>query len=339
MKSFSLIFLCVLASTSLSLPSLVRHPSSVHEPLIRRPSMRGPSMRGPSVHDPSVHGSSVHRPGVAPQVQPTTTATSDSGKWFDRIVVVNLENTNYEDALKTGSLVSFAKNGLLLTNYFAVTHPSQPNYVAQIMGDTSGVWLDFECNLDGPSLVDLMDAKSVTWKAYQENYPTDNPCFIDSATADGLYVRKHNPFMSLVKVNTNPDYCSKHIYNADSFYADLKNGTLPQLSYYTPNMNNDGHDTSIEYAGKWFAGFSQNITSYAENSDRTLIFVTFDEQSSWFGSNQVYAALFGSAVPKSMKGKKNAKRFDHYSLLRTIEDNWALGSLNKNDATSVSFFA
>lgn len=40
-----------------------------------------------------------------------------------------------------------------------------------ISGSTSGVFLDFDSNIDRNSIVDLLDAKSVSWKAYMESYP------------------------------------------------------------------------------------------------------------------------------------------------------------------------
>lgn len=40
-----------------------------------------------------------------------------------------------------------------------------------ISGSTKGVHLDFESNIDRKSVVDLLEDKKISWKAYQESYP------------------------------------------------------------------------------------------------------------------------------------------------------------------------
>jgi phospholipase C len=259
------------------------------------------------------------------------------GKWFDRILILNFENTDFKDALKSGPFLTLAQKGVLLTNYFAIAHPSQPNYIAQIYGSTGGVDDDTEFNLTGRSLIDLMEENGITWKSYQESYPGN--CYKEYKTPDKLYTRKHNPFMSMVKVNSNLAYCNTHIVDDKQFDKDVKEGKVPQLAYFTPNMNNDGHDTDIDYAGRWLDGF---IKKYVEGSPSlmqdTLLFVTFDETyHKFFHKNQVYAALFGSAV-EGRRGTQDVTNYSHYSLLRTIEDNWGLGDLGREDKTALPFF-
>lgn len=52
-----------------------------------------------------------------------------------------------------------------------------------------------------------------------------------------------------------------------------------------------------------------------------MFVVTFDEDDSNTKSNRVYAALFGPDFKRSSKSRKDHKKYDHYSLLRTIENN------------------
>jgi len=80
-----------------------------------------------------------------------------------------------------------------LENYFAATHPSQPNYIAM----TSGDWkycgnTDDNVNLNVSNIADLLEAKGLDWKAYNEDFP--GKCAPDKSI--GKYYRKHNPFMS-----------------------------------------------------------------------------------------------------------------------------------------------
>lgn len=57
-----------------------------------------------------------------------------------------------------------ASQGILLTNYFAVTHPSEPNYAAVVTGDHFGIdhddFVSFPANIS--TVVDLLDTKLIS---------------------------------------------------------------------------------------------------------------------------------------------------------------------------------
>jgi len=252
-----------------------------------------------------------------------------TGKWFDRIFVINLENTDYNDAAATPFFKTLSAEGVSLSKYYALTHPSQPNYIAQIYGSNGGISGDSSRDVSGKSLVDLMEAKGISWKSYQEQYPGN--CFTSSSSSDGLYVRKHNPFISMTAVQKT-DLC-KNIVSGKQLDADIKANQVPQLVYYTPNMNNDGHDTSVSYAADWLSKFLVSVRSSPSLTSGTLFFVTFDESEDYGNDNQVYTVMFGDPV-KGRAGTTDTTRYNHYSLLRTIEDNWELGNLGRNDASA-----
>src|SRR5471030_910061 len=90
---------------------------------------------------------------------------------FKKAMVIVLENTDYDEALKQSFLSSLLKQGAGFTHYLAVTHPSQPNYIAMIAGDTIGVSEDSNVDLKGKNLADLLEAKGLSWKVYAEDYP------------------------------------------------------------------------------------------------------------------------------------------------------------------------
>lgn len=91
-------------------------------------------------------------------------------------------------------------------------------------------------------------------------------------------------------------------------------------------------------AGRWAKGFLDPLLKNKNfNTDRTLVVLTFDESENYFNSNQVYAALLGGAVSQK-NGTRNSKKLNHYSLMKTVEDNWSLGDLGKKDAGAASFF-
>src|SRR5438105_13954411 len=55
-------------------------------------------------------------------------------KAFERIFIIILENQLQSAALDNGFMKSLASEGVRLSNYFGITHPSQPNYIAAIAG-------------------------------------------------------------------------------------------------------------------------------------------------------------------------------------------------------------
>ncbi|KAI8873702.1 phosphoesterase [Ramicandelaber brevisporus] len=247
------------------------------------------------------------------------------GKHFNRVFIVIFENTSYDTVMKDAYFKQLAGQGLLLTNYKAITHPSQPNYIALTYGNNGGVTGDSDKNVSGQSIVDLMEAKGVSWKSYQESYP--GGC--SKTTSSGTYRRKHNPFISYVNVQNNAAWCAK-IVNSNQLAADLANNAVPQFSFYTPDMNNDAHDTNIGYASNWLKGFLPKLLSDPNLSQDTAFVLTFDEDN-YFSGNKIYTAILGKGVKP---GTTDGTAYTHYSLLRTIEDNFGLGNLGRGDASA-----
>jgi hypothetical protein len=94
----------------------------------------------------------------------------------------------------------------------------------------------------------------------------------------------------------------------------------------------------VTTAGKWARNWLAPLLSNPNfNIARTLIILTFDEGTT-SGTNQVYAALLGSAVPSSNVGTTNGTKYNHYSLTKTVEQNWGLGNLGANDVNAAAFF-
>lgn len=217
---------------------------------------------------------------------------------------------------------NIASQGTLLTQLYALVNPSQPNYVALASGSMMGVTDDDIHNLDGRCIVDLMEEKGVSWKAYMENFPGD--CYT-GAVYNRLYTRKHNPFMSFNNVRNNNTLCQK-IVNADQLHIDVQNNDLPRYSFYTPNMDNDGHDTGLEFSSKWLESFLAPLLKNQNFMERTLVVVTYDEGIR--PDNRIYTVLLGDMVPY---GSLDDTNYTTYSLLRAAEDGLGLGTLTNND--------
>ena len=115
------------------------------------------------------------------------------------------------------------------------------------------------------------------------------------------------------------------------FAADLKDNKLPNYSFYTPNMFNDGHDTSLEASTKWLQGFMRALDATIAMHQRTLVVITWDEGAN--RDNRVLTLLLGNVVNPG----KYSTTLTHYSLLRTIEDNFGLGTVGAGDRRASLF--
>lgn len=248
-----------------------------------------------------------------------------SGQFFNRVIFVVFENTNYQDAIRQPFFLQLAQQGVLFKNLKAITHPSQGNYVALTSGSLNGVKGDGKIDLDVNHIADLMDSKGVSWKVYAEDYP--GGCFL--GTSYKGYARKHNPFISYVNIQKDSRRCA-NIVNAIEFDRDAASGTLPQYVFYVPNIRNDGHDTGVKYADGWYR---QKFSGYFSDTNfmrDTLVVSTFDENAGSSG-NLIYTSFFGPMVQPNFVVNDPVNL---YSLLKLIEDNWSLGSLGKQDTTA-----
>ncbi|KAE9380393.1 phosphoesterase-domain-containing protein [Stipitochalara longipes BDJ] len=269
---------------------------------------------------------------------PSSPTSNVKGKAFDRIIHIWLENTDFDKAAADPNLQWLASQGILLTNYWAVTHPSEPNYIASVGGDTFGMENDdfnrIPSNIS--TVVDLLDTKGIAWGEYQEDLPYAGYIGFNFTnqqnTSNNDYVRKHNPLVIYDSVANNATRLSQ-IKNFTSFTSDLNAQTLPQWSFITPNMTNDGHDTTITFAANWARTFLTPLLGNPYFMNNTLVVLTFDEDDTYTEHNTVFTVLLGGAVA----GHQNTTDdtfYNHYSLLSTVELNWGLPSLGRWDCNA-----
>ncbi|KAI9745889.1 MAG: hypothetical protein M1818_000570 [Claussenomyces sp. TS43310] len=257
------------------------------------------------------------------------------GLAFDRIIQIWLENTDYDLAASNPDMRVLAKEAITLTNYYATTHPSEPNYAAVVGGDNFGLDADdfnaLPANIS--TVVDLLDTKGISWAEYQEHIPYAGFQGFNYSNQQNFandYVRKHNPLVLYQSVTSNATRLSL-IKSFESFNSDVKAETLPQWSFVTPNMTNDGHDTTIAYASTWSRSFIEPMLSNPYVMNNTLIILTFDEVETYTTGNKVFALLLGGAIPSSLKGTTDDTYYNHYSTISTVSANWGLPSLGRWD--------
>jgi len=246
-----------------------------------------------------------------------------------RVLLVILENGDPKDAedKKTKSFLPFlADTGAVISQYFAVAHPSQPNYIALISGSIAGV-----PNGDDLVTVDrdhLGKALGERWRAYVENYPTPpkhagkTKCnLIENVGGPGKYVKRHVPFLNFKDVQ-NGD-CHQIIAEDEHLTrlaADLKSGSLADFSLLIPNLKHDGHAPSnMIIADNWLQrNLKPLLTTDPKLVKDLVVIVTFDEDDHTDASheNKVFTVFWGDHV---LHRRVDDVAYDHYDLLATIE--------------------
>lgn len=278
---------------------------------------------------------------------------------FDRVLVLMFENQYRSYVLKNAFFRRLADQGIELGNYNGVMHPSQTNYIAAVAGELCGVTEDDPppALLEQRTIVDLLEEAPghVRWKAYMESFdPAANRWSLTLKPADACpYYVKHNPFASFKGI-VRCQHRWEQIDSEAGFFADVLNNDLPEFAWFTPNIWSDGHwldgtqeestprgEKLVEQQARWLSAFFGRLNFPGPKSHlpkRTLVVVTFDESdfeatwtagklSTYDGPNQIYTVLLGDMLTPAFR----EEGYNHYSLLRTIEKNFNLGTLGKND--------
>ena len=266
---------------------------------------------------------------------------------FDRVLIIVLENVDYELAIQDKNLAALASEGASFTNFHALFHPSYPNYLAMVAGTDFGTHnrsrylADTQVNFpDDPAhrtIADRLITSGLDFKQYAEELPDGTcPWNLSSqhvAQNRGNYVRRHVPFLSFREVQQK--WCDRVVRvdsgSAKNFFVQDANKGLVAYSFYSPNMVHDGHDTSVTVAGAWVKKFLDE--TFPEKLRKgTLVIVTFDE-SGGNGDNRIYTVFLGDMVKSASQQDPAAlgRLYTHYSVLRTVEDNFGLEPLTAND--------
>jgi phospholipase C len=239
----------------------------------------------------------------------------------DHIVIVMEENHAYSDIIgsSNASYISLlARQGAVFTQSYAITHPSQPNYLALFSGSTQGVSSD-NCpqTFSGSNLGSSLLHARLSFIGYSESMPENGytGCYApDSLTAD--YARKHNPWVDF----TNVPASSNLTFN--NFPTNYN--MLPTVSFVIPNQYDDMHSASVQQGDSWLQGHLSGYAQWAR-AHNSLLIITWDEDDG-SASNQIPTLFIGSMV----KPGRYSEQINHYSVLRTIEDMYGLPALNES---------
>jgi hypothetical protein len=222
-----------------------------------------------------------------------------------------MENHSYSDVIGSRQapyINRLASQGALFTNSHAVSHPSEPNYLALFSGSTQGV-TDDSCPLQftAANLGSELIAAGKTFAGYSEGLPRAG----STACESGGYARKHVPWINFSNV---PPSASKPF----SKFPARRYAQLPRVSFVIPNLCHDMHDCSVATGDAWLKARIGGYATWAA-THRSLLIVTWDENDGNSG-NQIATIFAGPMVRPGRYGE----HITHYSVLRTIESLYRL---------------
>jgi len=204
--------------------------------------------------------------------------------------------------------------------------PSLPNYLWMESGTRFNVIDDDSPMIHAQDtkdhLVTRLAAAGVTWKSYQEGI-SGTTCPLHDAYP---YAPRHNPFLYFKDVTDNNNEqsanCIAHVRPFAELAVDLKNGTAPHYAFITPNLCSDGHDACaplndpVAQSDAWLRETVPMIMGSQAYLQGGAIFITWDEGSS---GNEPIGMMVISPFAKGY-GYSNWTRYDHGSLLRTVQE-------------------
>ena len=279
---------------------------------------------------------------------------------LDHVFMVYLENKGVSQIVGSPNapyINSLINNYGYASNYFGVTHPSDPNYYPIIGGSDFG--FNYNCPskcfpAGTPNLADRIELAGMDWAGYMEGgggYTTPN---------DRL------PFLAFTDIYDDPDRVATHLFDISEMEQDLADpATAPNFVWFAAddatNMEgptdvpfgifnwalgfiNPRHQYNVKAGDDWLQGplsTIMNSPTWQDPTKKSAIFVTFDEDynniTTGVGNegNHIIMVVIPSsgAVANGMRGGHFVAddHNNHYSLLRTIEESLGLLPLTNND--------
>ena len=286
---------------------------------------------------------------------PLTQPTSDVGQ-LDHVFLIYLENKGVDNIV--GSPNAPYLNSLINTedydsNYFALGHPSDPNYIRPVGGSDFGLDYNPSGNvIDANSLMQEMDQANISWAGYAQSMPTPG-----DLVSSGNYSVDELPFAQFNYVFDNtPAYLQEHLLPLTQLSTDLQNpSSFPEFTWIAADEdhNGEGPIDSLQGIGQFLYSqftdqqynvaaadqFVQQEVSAIESSptwnadgEKDAIIITFDEDNNnlslGFGNegNNVPMIIIPNGGAESGANGMESGPFttdayaNEYSLMATIED-------------------
>ena len=272
-------------------------------------------------------------------ILPRPVSAAPTGSNFDHVVMIAMENQNYADVMGSGlgsmsapfitSLLPFGSTVPLYHGYGAngrsISGCSAGCYTALISGSDQGISDGYSCCINSPTLMGSLQSAGLTWQAYCEaGCPRGND---------------HFPFTGFTGTSSSPNIFTSSSVSTSNYISAANSANPPSFLWYTPTDNHNMHDNSISTGDSYLKTFLVGSGTVASPSSgsllasnvfkpgmRTLLILWWDEY------DPAPILFYGTGVKTAYISPSNS--YDEFSILRLLEDNWALSTLTSNDAAA-----
>jgi phosphatidylinositol-3-phosphatase len=188
-----------------------------------------------------------------------------------------------------------------------------------------------------------------------------------SARATDQYATRHNPFVYFHSITDDKARCDRGVVPLDQLRGDLTSAaSTPNLVFITPDLCSDGHDEpcidgrpgGLKSSDVFVKEWVPRLMASPAYSEGGLIVVTWDEGNVGGGTsgaccnepsgpNTPQPGIFGPGggrtgtlliSPFTKAGSVNEQPYNHYGLLRSIEDLFGLSHLGYAGASGLKAF-
>lgn len=339
-----------------------------------------PTMSADAAAPPTMRAGSASTAATLPSVPPASPLPR-----VRHVFVINLENKGYDETFGSTSPAPYLSKklrgkGQLLSQYYGVAHNSLPNYIAQLSGQGPNAQTQADCPVYSKftgsgtaapdqavgqgcvypkrvrTVANQLTKHGLRWKGYMQSMhsPCRHPALngrdgTQKAEVGDQYAARHNPFVYFHSIINSPKCVKRNVDLKKLPKALARIRTTANLTYITPNLCNDAHDSpcvdgrpgGLVTANKWLHRWVPKILASPAYRKNGLLIVTFDEadtdsadgadaccgegpgpNSPLPGITGLGGGRTGSVLvsPFIRRGSFNDTAYNHYSLLRTIED-------------------
>lgn len=265
---------------------------------------------------------------------------------YDHIYLFVFENLSYASYLSDDLpyLHSLAAKCGLATNYSAVTHPSLPNYLAMTSGGTQGLAGKDSSpsnpgSLAADNIFNEVKLSGHQWRSYSESMPSN--CYhADYPPAPNAYYTVHHEpavYYADIAADCKNWDVPQGTATSGAMISDINSGNLPAFAFVGPNDDGGcrtcGGDVDPQKLDGYLREWLPHIfATRSYRAGKTAIFITWDESDST-SSNQVAMIAVAPSIPA---GTQSPVAFNHYSLLRSIQEMLGISNLLGSAATAPS---
>ncbi len=252
----------------------------------------------------------------------------------DHVVIVIEENHSLDGIIGNPTapyMNMLASTGANFTRLYAVSHPSEPNYLQFFSGSSQGVTDDTVpppgAPYSTPNLGAALQSAGKSFTGYSEDLPSAG----STVSSSGNYVRRHNPWVNW-QDSTVPLPANKLAPSTNQPFTvfptnDAGFAALPTVSIVVPNLQNDMHDGTIAQADAWLQSHLEPYRAWAQTHN-SLMIVTWDEDD--HSENNRIPTFFNGPM---VSNTTNDQPWTLHSLLRTVESMY--GTAHSGNAANV----